>query len=81
MMGGWNSFGVLGWLPMLLFWVLLILGVVALVRYLGGTTRDSNKGRALAFSKSAMPKERNLFYHVRLLWRPNYFTHPTLLTW
>ena len=35
MMGGWNGFGVLGWLPMLLFWILIILGVVALLRYLG----------------------------------------------
>ena len=35
MMGGWNGFGILGWIPMLLFWILLILGVVALVRYLG----------------------------------------------
>ena len=35
MMGGWNGFGFLGWLPMLLFWILLILGVVALLRYLG----------------------------------------------
>ena len=35
MMGGWNGFGFLGWLPMLIFWVLLILGIVALVRYLG----------------------------------------------
>jgi len=35
MMGGRNGFGVLGWLPMLLFWILLILGVVALLRYLG----------------------------------------------
>ena len=34
-MGGWNGFGLLGWIPMLLFWVLLILGVVALIRYLG----------------------------------------------
>jgi len=35
MMGGWNGFGLLGWLPMLLFWALLIFGVVALIRYLG----------------------------------------------
>lgn len=36
MMGtGWNGFGLLGWVPMLLFWVLLILGVIALLRYLG----------------------------------------------
>lgn len=35
MMGGWNGFGLLGWIPMLLFWIILILGVVALLRYLG----------------------------------------------
>src|SRR3990167_4208131 len=46
MMGGWNGFGILGWLPMLLFWILLILGVVALFRYLGGSTRSSNKERS-----------------------------------
>src|SRR3989338_10463187 len=43
MMGGWNGFGILGWIPMLLFWVLLILGVVALFRYLGCSTRISDK--------------------------------------
>ena len=43
MMGGWNGFGILGWLPMLLFWTLLILGVVALLRYLDNTTRVSDK--------------------------------------
>ncbi len=46
MMGGWNGFGILGWLPMLLFWILIILGVVALVRYLGGWTRSSDKERS-----------------------------------
>ena len=46
MMGGWNGFGVLGWIPMLLFWILLILGVVALFRYLGGSTRSSDKERS-----------------------------------
>ena len=34
---GWNGFGLLGWVPMLLFWVLLILGVVVLIRYLTKT--------------------------------------------
>lgn len=42
MMGGWNGFDVLGWLPMLLFWVLLILGVVALLRYLGRSGQHDN---------------------------------------
>ncbi len=32
-MMGW-SFGILGWFSMLIFWILLILGVIALIRYL-----------------------------------------------
>ena len=47
MMGyGWNGFGLLGWIPMLLFWVILILGVVAFIRYLGGSTRNSDRERS-----------------------------------
>ena len=46
MMGGWNGFGLLGWIPMLLFWVLLILGVVGLIRYLGGSGRRSDERRS-----------------------------------
>ena len=46
MMGGWNGFGLLGWIPMLLFWILLILGVVALLRYLGGSGRSGDKGKS-----------------------------------
>ncbi len=46
MMGGWNGFGILGWIPMLLFWVLLILGVVALFRYLGGLGKRSDESKA-----------------------------------
>lgn len=33
MMSGWGGFGILGWLSMLIFWAPLILGVIALVRY------------------------------------------------
>src|SRR3990167_3453629 len=46
MMSGWNGFGLLGWIPMLLFWILLIIGVVALFRYLGGSGRSSDKQRS-----------------------------------
>ena len=46
MMGGWNGFGLLGWIPMLIFWVLLILGAVALIRYLGSSTRSSDKEKS-----------------------------------
>lgn len=42
MMSGWNGFGILGWLPMLLFWILLILGVVALLRYLVRSGQHDN---------------------------------------
>lgn len=34
MMDDWGGFGIIGWLSMILFWGLLILGVVALLRYL-----------------------------------------------
>ncbi|RJQ24451.1 SHOCT domain-containing protein [Candidatus Parcubacteria bacterium] len=42
MMGGWSGFSIFGWLSMILFWVLLVLGVVALIRYLGksGSSRE-----------------------------------------
>lgn len=38
--GGWGGFG-FGWVFMIIFWILIILGVVALVRYLGGTKQSS----------------------------------------
>lgn len=41
MMGGWGSFGILGWLTMIIFWVLLILGVIALIRYLARSGQSS----------------------------------------
>ena len=45
MMGGWSGFGIFGWLSMILFWALIILGIVALIRYLGrsGPNREDKK--------------------------------------
>lgn len=40
MMGGQDSFG-FGWIFMIIYWVLIILGVIALVRYLSGTGRNN----------------------------------------
>lgn len=34
MMDGWDRFGPLGWLTILLFWILLILGIISLIRYI-----------------------------------------------
>lgn len=46
MMGGWAGFGVLNWITMFVFWLLLILGVVALIRYLGGSRKDSDTNQS-----------------------------------
>jgi len=37
--GGWGGFG-LGWIFMVVFWILIILGVVAFARYLGGAKQN-----------------------------------------
>ncbi|MCL4338649.1 SHOCT domain-containing protein [Patescibacteria group bacterium] len=44
-MMGWGGFG-FGWIFMIIFWTLIILGVVALVRYLGGTRQNNTIDRA-----------------------------------
>lgn len=41
-MMAWGGFGLFGWIWMLLFWVLLILAVVALFRYLGDSTKEAH---------------------------------------
>ena len=45
MMGGWGGFGILGWVSMLLFWSLLILGVIALFRYLSGSGKTTKNDK------------------------------------
>lgn len=42
MIGGWGGFGILGWFSMILFWLLLLLGVIALLKWL----TSSGKKRA-----------------------------------
>ena len=37
MIGGWSGLGILGWVPMIGFWLILILGIIALIRYLGSS--------------------------------------------
>src|SRR3989304_10284001 len=53
--GGWNNmmggFGLLGGIPMLLFWILLILGVVALLRYLGRSGQQQENKTPLEILK------------------------------
>ncbi|MDO8657879.1 MAG: SHOCT domain-containing protein [Candidatus Levybacteria bacterium] len=43
--GGWGGFG-FGWIFMIIFWVLIILGVVALIRYLGGSSKRSDEDKS-----------------------------------
>lgn len=45
-MMGWGGFGFFGWLFMIVFWAILILGVIALIRYLGIQGKGSNKEKA-----------------------------------
>jgi|SRR3989344_3579656 len=54
MMGGWNGFGLFGWFSMIIFWLLLILGVIALIRYLS----DAGKRKSEDKSPLDILKER-----------------------
>ena len=42
--GDWGSFG-FEWIFMIIFWVLIILGVVALVRYLGNSGKTTKNDK------------------------------------
>lgn len=46
MMSAWGGFSLLGWFSMILFWLLLVLGVIALLRYLGDSRKRSAEDRS-----------------------------------
>jgi putative membrane protein len=43
MMDSWTGYSVFGVLFMLLFWALIVLGIIALVRYLSGAQQPKSK--------------------------------------
>jgi putative membrane protein len=45
MMDGWGGYGGFGILFMLLFWALIILGIIALVRFLGDSNRQTRSDK------------------------------------
>ena len=46
MMGWGGVFGIFGWITMIIFWLLLILGIIALIRYLGSPKKSSDKDKS-----------------------------------
>ncbi len=54
-MMGWGGFG-FGWIFMIVFWILIILGVVALVRHLRGTNQNGGSTAPLNILKERYAK-------------------------
>ncbi|OGF99318.1 electron transporter RnfE [Candidatus Gottesmanbacteria bacterium RBG_13_37_7] len=57
--GGWNNmmgWGGFGWIFMIVFWTLIILGVVTLVRYLKGTNQNGTDKTPLDILKERYAK-------------------------
>lgn len=46
MMGSWGGFNVLGWVTMIAIFLLLVLGIIALIRYLGDFGRRNNENKS-----------------------------------
>jgi putative membrane protein len=46
MMGWGGGFSIFSWITMIAFWLLLVLGVIALIRYLGGSGKRSDEGKS-----------------------------------
>lgn len=56
MMNWWGGMWIFGWLSMLIFWLLLILGIIALLRYLQGPRGDRGEKKPLDFLKERYAK-------------------------
>lgn len=67
-MMGWDVFGLSGWIPMLLFWILLILSVVALIRYLGRSGQHDSSKTPLEILKERYARgeiDKKEFYEIK----------------
>lgn len=51
MIGGWGGFSILGWLTMFLFWILIIVGILTLIRYLTKTGQTKEDKTSLDILK------------------------------
>lgn len=61
MMGYWYGMGAFGWIGMLLFWALIIVGIVYLVRYLNSQNPNQGTNRQPESADSALDTLRERF--------------------
>lgn len=61
MMGYWHGMGAFGWIGMLLFWTLLVVAIVYLVRYLNTQSSSRTPERQPDSVESAMAILRERF--------------------
>ena len=58
MMGNYYNGGGIGWLPMILWWVLIIIGIVFLVRWISNQSRNGSRNREKSLTALDTLKER-----------------------